>query len=85
MEMKTVILISFALGFIAGWGNDKAIQNYYGKGSFIENTIPPLAGIFVIYAFFQSISFGFMAILQILLGTYIGNKVHGFIKNIRSK
>lgn len=85
MEIKTVILISFALGFIAGWGNDKAMQNYYGKGSFIENTIPPLAIIFVIYAFFQSIGFGFMAILQIFLGAYIGNKIHGFIKKIRSK
>lgn len=85
MEIKTVILISFALGFIAGWGNDKAMQNYYGKGSLIENIIPPLGIAFVIYAFFQSISFGFMAILQILLSSFIGNKVHRFIKKIRSK
>lgn len=80
MEMKIVILVSFSLGFIGGWGNDKAMQNYYGKGSLIENTIPPLAIFFVIYAFSQSISFGFMAILQILLGSFIGNKVHRFLK-----
>jgi len=85
MEMKTIILISFILGFIAGCGNDKAVENYYGKGSFIENTIPPLAIIFVIYAFFQSITFGFMAILQILIGTYIGNKTYRLVKKIRSK
>ena len=83
--MKTIILISFILGFIAGWGNDKTMKNYYGKGSFIENTIPPLAIIFVIYAFFQSMTFGFMAIVQIFLGAFIGNKVHKFIKKIRSK
>lgn len=85
MEMKIVILVSFSLGFIAGWGNDKAMQNYYGKGNLIENTIPPLSIVFVIYAFFQSIGFGFMAILQILIGSFIGNKVHRFIKKIRSK
>ena len=78
--MKIIIFISFTLGFIAGWWNDKAMENYYGKGSLVENTIPPLAIILVIYAFFQAISFGFMAILQILLGAYIGNKVHRFIK-----
>ena len=66
-------------------GNDKTMKNYYGKGSFIENTIPPLAIIFVIYAFFQSMTFGFMAIVQIFLGAFIGNKVHRFIKKIRSK
>lgn len=55
------------------------------KVGFIENTIPPLVIIFVIYAFFQSITFGFMAILQIFLGTFIGNKLHKFIKKIRSK
>lgn len=85
MEMKVVIIISLTLGLIAGWSNDKALKNYYGKGSFIENTIPPLAIIFVIYCFFQSISFGFMAILQILLGSYIGNQVHRFIKKMRNK
>ena len=84
MEMKIVILISFTLGFIAGWWNDKAMENYHNpKGSLIENTIPPLAIIFVIYAFFQAISFGFMAILQILLGSYIGNQVHRFFKKIK--
>lgn len=83
--MTTIILISFILGFIAGWGNDKVMQNYYGKGSFIENTIPPLAIIFVAYAFFQSVSFGFMAILQILLGSFIGNKIHRLLEKIRSR
>ncbi len=78
--MKIIIFISFTLGFIAGWGN-KAMKNYYDpKGTFLENTIPPLAIAFVIYAFFQSIGFGFMAILQILLGSYIGNKIHKFVK-----
>jgi hypothetical protein len=85
MDMKIVILVSFTIGFIAGWGNDKALQNYYGKGSFIENTIPPLAIVFIIYAFFQAISFGFMAILQILLGSFIGNKVHRFIKKVKNR
>lgn len=85
MEMKTVILISFTLGIIAGWGNDKAMQNFYGKGNFIENTTPPIVIIFVIYSFFQSISFGFMSILQIFLGAYIGNKTHRHIKKIRNK
>lgn len=80
--MKTVILISFALGFIAGWGNDKAKLNYYGKGGLIENTIPPLSIIFVIYAFFQSYQFGFMAILQIMLGTYIGGKSNKLFKKV---
>ena len=82
MEIKTVILISFALGFIAGWGNDKAKLNYYGKGSLIENTIPPLSMIFVIYAFFQSYQFGFMAILQIMLGAYIGGKFNRLVKRV---
>ncbi|MDD2384600.1 MAG: hypothetical protein PHN18_10460 [Sulfurospirillaceae bacterium] len=85
MEIKTVVLISFFIGFIAGWGNDKAKQSYYGKGSFIENTIPPLAIIFVIYSFFQAISFGFLAILQILLGTYIGNQSNRLLKKIFKK
>ena len=80
--MKTVILISFAIGFIAGWGNDKAKLNYYGKGSLIENTIPPLSIIFVIYAFFQSYQFGFMAILQIMLGAYIGGKLDKLVKKV---
>lgn len=82
MDMKTVILISFAIGFIAGWGNDKAKLNYYGKGSLIENTIPPLSIIFVIYAFFQSYQFGFMAILQIMLGAYIGGKLDKLVKKV---
>lgn len=86
MEMKIVILISLSLGLIAGWGNDKAMEDYYDpKGSLLGNTIPPLAIAFVIYAFFQAISFGFMAILQILLGSYIGNQVHRFIKKKRNK
>lgn len=85
MEMKTVILISFALGVIATWDYDKAIQNYYGKDSLLDKTIPPLSIIFVIYAFFQSINFGFMAILQILLGAYIGKNVFSFIKRVVKK
>lgn len=85
MEMKIVIIVSLTLGLIAGWGNNKAKENFYGKGSFLENTIPPLAIIFIIYAFFQSISFGFMAILQILLGSYIGNQLQGFIRRMRKK
>lgn len=82
MEMKIVILVSFSLGFIAGWGNDKAKLNYYGKGSLIENTIPPLSIIFVIYAFFQSYQFGFMSILQIILGAYIGGKLNRLVKKV---
>ncbi len=82
MEMKIVILVSFSLGFIAGWGNDKTKLNYYGKGSLIENTIPPLSMIFVIYAFFQSYQFGFMAILQIMLGAYIGGKFNRLVKRV---
>lgn len=85
MEMKTVIIVSLILGLIVGWGNDKAKENYYGKGSFLENTIPPIAIIFIIYTFFQSISFGFMAILQILLGSYSGNQLQRFIKRMRNK
>lgn len=81
MEIKEIILISFAIGFIAGWGNDESMKTYFdNKGTFLENTIPPLAIIFLIYAFFQSISFGFIAILQILLGSYIGNKTHRLLK-----
>ena len=85
MEMKVVIIVSLTLGLIAGWGNDKSKVNFYGKGSFLENTIPPLAIIFIIYAFFQSISFGFMAILQILLGSYIGNQLQRFVRRMRNK
>lgn len=85
MEIKTVILISFALGFIAGFGNSKAKQNFYDKGNLLENTIPPLAIIFIIYSFFQSISFGFMAILQIMLGAYIGNQSNRFLKKVFKK
>ena len=86
MEMKIVILISLSLGLIAGWNNDKAMESYHDpKGTFLENTIPPLAIAFVIYAFFQLISFGFMAILQILLGSYIGNQVHRFLKKVKNK
>ena len=81
--MKTFIIISLALGLIAGWMNDKVKENYYVKGGFLENTIPPIAIIFIIYAFFQSISFGFMGILQIILGSYIGNQLQRFIKKIR--
>ncbi len=81
MEMKTLILISFTLGLLTGWSNDKARETLYSKkGSFLENTIPPLSIIFVIYAFFQSLSFGFMSILQILLGAYVGGKFNRLIK-----
>jgi len=83
MEIKTVIIISLTLGLIAGWGNDKAKENYYEKGSILENTIPPLAIVFIIYTFFQSISFGFMGILQILLGAYLGNQIQKFLKKIK--
>jgi len=83
--MKTIILISFILGFIAGWCNDKARQTYYGGLNFIETAIPTLAIIFVIYSFFQSINFGFMSILQILLGSYIGVNSYRFFKNIFKK
>lgn len=85
MEIKTVILISFSLGFIAGWGNDNVKQNFYGKGTFVENTIPPLAIIFIIYIFFQEISFGFISILQILLGAYLGGKTNRLFKKIFKK
>ncbi len=85
MEIKTVIIISLSLGLIAGWGSDKTKENFYGKGSFLENTIPPIAIIFIIYAFFQSISFGFMAILQILLGSYAGNQIQRLIRRMRNK
>lgn len=85
MEIKTVILISFALGFIAGLGNGKAKQNFYDKGNLLENIISPLAIIFIIYSFFQSISFGFMAILQIMLGAYIGNQSNRFLKKVFKK
>jgi hypothetical protein len=85
MEMKTVIIISLTLGFIAGWMNDKSKENFYEKGSFLENTIPPLAIIFILYVFFQSISFGFMGILQLLLGMYSGNQTQRFIKRMRNK
>jgi len=86
MEMKTLILISFIFGLIAGWGNDKAKENNHSiKGSFLENTIPPLVIIFVIYAFFQSITFGFMSILQILLGMYIGVNSNRLYKKILKK
>lgn len=82
MEMKTLVLISFTLGLISGWNSDKSMQSYYGKSSFIENAIPLVAIIFVIYSFFQSISFGFMAILQIILGTYIGGKLNRLFKKL---
>ncbi len=81
MEMKIVIIVSLILGIFVGWGNEKSRETLYDpKGSLSDNTLPPLAILFVIYSFFQSISFGFMAILQILLGLYIGNKIHGFFK-----
>ena len=84
--MKIIILISLILGFLTGWENDKSRETLYeDKGSFLENTVPPLAIIFVIYSFFQSISFGFMAIVQILLGAFIANKIHRFFKTIRNK
>ena len=79
--MKTIILISFTLGFIAGWANDKAKQNLYAKLKLFDYNFVPIVIVFIIYAFFQTISFGFMAILQIFLGMYIGNKIHRLIKN----
>ncbi len=79
--MKIVIIVSLVLGLFVGWGNEKSRETFYDpKGSLFDNTIPPLGIAFVLYAFFQSISFGFMAILQILLGSYIGNKIHSFFK-----
>lgn len=85
MEVKTIILISFALGFFAGWGNDKSLQNLYGKLTFIDHLIVPTTIIFVTYAFYQSIYFGFMAILQIILGTYIGVNFNRLLKKIFKK
>lgn len=78
--MKIIILISFILGFVAGWGNHDAKKNYYGELTIVDHLVVLPTVLFVIYSFFQSISFGFMAILQILLGTYIGNKSYGLLK-----
>ena len=83
--MKTIIIISLTLGFIAGWGNDKAKENYYGRGNFFENTIPPLAIALIIYAFSQSYYIGFIAIIEILLGTFIGGKINRFIKRLKNR
>lgn len=85
MEVKTIILISFTLGFIAGWGSDKSLQNLYGKLTFTDHLIVPSTIIFVIYAFYQSINFGFMAILQIILGSYIGSNFNRLLKKILKK
>lgn len=84
MEIKTVIIVSLVLGLIAGLHNDRTARTYYDKkGSFIENFIPTVSIIFVIYAFFQAISFGFMAILQIFVGAFIGNKINRYFKFIK--
>lgn len=80
MDMKTVVLISFVFGLIAGWRNDKSFQNLYGKLTLADHIIVPSTIIFVIYAFFQSYQFGFMALLQIVLGTYIGGKLNRLVK-----
>lgn len=80
MEMKIVILVSFSLGFIAGWGNDHAKKNYYGKLTIIDHLVVLPTTLFVIYSFFQSINFGFMAILQLLLGIYIGRNSNKLVK-----
>lgn len=82
MEMKTVILISFAFGFLAGWSNDHAKKNYYGKLTIIDHLIVLPTILFIIYSFFQSISFGFMAILQLLLGMYIGHNSNKLVKRV---
>lgn len=82
MEMKTLILISFTFGFIAGWGNDKAKQSFYAKLELFDRIFVPTVTVFVIYSFFQSMSFGFMSILQILLGSYIGKYFHKYYKII---
>lgn len=80
--MKMVILISFTLGFLGGFRNDKAKQDFYGKLTLSEHIIVPSVTIVVVYFFFQSINFGFMAILQILLGSYMGGQLNKFIKKI---
>lgn len=82
MEIKTVILISFAFGFIAGWISDKSLQNLYGKLTVADHLVALSAILFIIYSFFKSISFGFMAMLQLLLGMYIGGNSNKLIKKL---
>ncbi|RLA84280.1 MAG: hypothetical protein DRG78_01845 [Epsilonproteobacteria bacterium] len=84
MDMKMIILVSFILGFTAGLYNDRTAKNYYAtKVSFMENFIPIISIIFVAYAFFQSIIFGFMAILQIFVGAFVGGKINRYFKFIK--
>lgn len=85
MEIKTVVLVSFILGFIVGCSSDHAKKIFYAKLKFIDHIIVLPPTFFVIYAFFQSINFGFMSILQILLGSYIGVNSYRFFKNIFKK
>lgn len=80
MEIKTLILISFSIGLITGWGNDRAKQSFYGKNTIFDHLLMIPTTLFIIYSFWLSLSFGFIVILQILLGSYIGNKIHKFIK-----
>lgn len=82
MEMKTVILISFSLGVLSGWGSDHAKKNFYGKLTIIDHLVVLPTILFVVYSFFQSISFGFMAILQLLLGMYIGRNSNKLVKRV---
>lgn len=85
MEMKIVILISFTYGFIVGYLNDYANKNINAKLRTIDHIIVLPAIFFVIYIFFQSISFGLMSIWQILLGSYIGINCNKFFKYILKK
>lgn len=80
MEIKTLILISFSIGLIVGWGNDRVKQSFYGKNTIFDHLFMIPTTLFIIYSFWLSLSFGFIVILQILLGSYIGNKIHKFIK-----
>lgn len=83
MEIKTIILISFSLGFISALFNDEAKKNFYGKLNILDHIIVLPTTIFLIYIFFISIYFGFVSFLQFLLGAYIGRKVDILIKHVR--
>lgn len=82
MSIKSLILVSFFLGFIAGWNNDRVKQNFYGKNTIFDHLFMIPTILFILYSFWLGLNLGFIVILEIMLGSYIGVKSNRLLKKI---
>lgn len=82
MEMKYLILIAFSIGLIAGWNNDRAKKKFFEKNNIYDHLFMIPTILFILYSFWVGIYSGFIVLLQIILGSYIGGNSNRLIKRI---